>query len=253
MIEIEGLDVWYGTGRQAAHVVRDASLRVERGQSFGLVGESGSGKSTILRAVTGLVPHWSGTIRVDGIDARDGHRGPDRPRFLRAVQMVFQDPFASLHPKRLVGDAISEPMRINRMDDVAARTEALFDAIGLTPSHRFRYPHELSGGQRQRIAIARALALEPDVLLLDEPTSALDVSIQAEILNLLDRLRQERGLTYLIVSHDLAVISHMCGRLAVMKEGRIVETLDRDVLARGSAREAYTRDLIAASGRGSAA
>lgn len=248
MIEIGSLDVWYGAGAEAAHVVRDASLSVGRGQSFGLVGESGSGKSTILRVVSGLVPRWSGRIEIAGRDARAGHRGPDRRAYLRSVQMVFQDPFASLHPKRLVGDAISEPMKINRMDDVADRTDALFEAIGLTPSHRFRYPHELSGGQRQRIAIARALALEPEVLLLDEPTSALDVSIQAEILNLLERLREERGLTYLIVSHDLAVISHMCSRLAVMHDGRLVETMDRDALVHGGARKQYTRDLIAANG-----
>ncbi len=250
MISVETLDVWYGSGRDAAHVVQGASLHVAKGASFGLVGESGSGKSTILRAIAGLVPHWSGDIRVAGIDARAGHGGAGRARFRRTVQMVFQDPFASLHPKRLVGDAVSEPMQINGMDRIAERTDALFADIGLTPAHRFRYPHELSGGQRQRIAIARALALEPQVVLLDEPTSALDVSIQAEILNLLERLRAERGLTYLIVSHDLAVISHMCSTLAVMAQGRIVETMDRASLARGEAKMDYTRALIAASGHG---
>ncbi len=248
MIEVRNLDVWYGRGSAEAHVVRGASLHVERGRSFGLVGESGSGKSTILRAIAGLAPRWTGDIAVAGIDARDGHRGRRRRDFQRTVQMVFQDPFASLHPKRLVGDAVSEPMRIARMTGIDERTDLLFADIGLTPAHRYRYPHELSGGQRQRIAIARALALEPEVMLLDEPTSALDLSIQAEILNLLERLRAERGLTYLIVSHDLAVIGHMCGRLAVMAQGRIVETLDRDALARGDAATEYTRELIAASG-----
>ncbi len=246
MIAVEALDVWYDT----AHVVQDARLSVARGECFGLVGESGSGKSTILRAIAGLVPRWEGRIDVAGIDARAGHTGARRADFRRTVQMVFQDPFASLHPKRLVGDAVSEPMQINGMDDISDRTDALFADIGLTPAHRFRYPHELSGGQRQRIAIARALALEPQVMLLDEPTSALDVSIQAEILNLLARLRDERGLTYLIVSHDLAVISHMCSALAVMAQGRIVETLARDDLARGHAATGYTRALIAASGHG---
>ncbi len=249
MIAVDNLDVWYGKGATQAHVVQGATLTVAKGESFGLVGESGSGKSTILRSIVGLVPRWSGTIGVAGIDARDGHSGAQRPTFRRTVQMVFQDPYASLHPKRLVGDAVSEPMQINGMTDIAARTDALFADIGLTPAHRFRYPHELSGGQRQRIAIARALALEPQVVLLDEPTSALDVSIQAEILNLLARLQAERGLTYLIVSHDLAVISHMCSALAVMARGRIVETMSRDALARGAATIDYTRALIAASGR----
>lgn len=247
MIDIKDLNVWYGRANTRTQVVKSATITVERGQSFGLVGESGSGKSTILRALTGLVPDWDGHMSVDGIDARDGHKGAKRPAFLRSMQMVFQDPYASLHPKRLVGDAVSEPMQINRVDNIDARTDALFTDIGLTPAHRFRYPHELSGGQRQRIAIARALALEPDVLLLDEPTSALDVSIQAEILNLLERLRAERGLTYLIVSHDLAVVSHMCSRLAVMEQGHIVETLDRATLVSGDAQQEYTRQLIAAS------
>ncbi len=247
MIKISDLNVWYGSRSSETQVVQNATLSVARGQSFGLVGESGSGKSTILRAMTGLVPRWAGHMSVDGIDARDGHKGPQRQKYLRTVQMVFQDPYASLHPKRLVGDAVSEPMKINRMDNIPDRTDQLFADIGLLPSHKFRYPHELSGGQRQRIAIARALALEPEVLLLDEPTSALDVSIQAEILNLLERLRAERGLTYLIVSHDLAVISHMCSQLAVMANGRIVETMDRDTLVNGDAQMEYTKTLIAAS------
>lgn len=248
MISVQNLDVWYGEGAHRTQVVHDASLQVSKGESFGLVGESGSGKSTILRAIAGLVPNWSGEITIAGIDAREGHSGAKARAFRRAVQMVFQDPYASLHPKRLVGEAVSEPMQINGMDNVGERTDALFSDIGLTSAHRFRYPHELSGGQRQRIAIARALALEPQVILLDEPTSALDVSIQAEILNLLSRLRSERGLTYLIVSHDLAVVSHMCSALAVMSDGRIVETMNRDALVRSEVQTDYARTLIAASG-----
>ncbi|MGZ9811665.1 ABC transporter ATP-binding protein [Pseudoroseicyclus sp. H15] len=242
-IQIEGLTVSYGEGRGQRQVVQGADIAVEKGECFGLVGESGSGKSTILRAAMGLASQWEGRIEIAGIDAR---KGP-RPAFLRKVQMVFQDPYASLHPRLLIGEAIAEPMRVNRLPRVAERTLELLEAIGLTAAHRYRYPHELSGGQRQRVAIARALALDPEVLLLDEPTSALDVSIQAEVLNLLNKLRAERGLTYLIVSHDLAVISHMCSRLAVMKEGRIVETLGREELTTGAAAEPYTRDLIAAS------
>lgn len=243
MIEIENLNVWFGEGPDRVDAVKDVSISVGEGESFGLVGESGSGKSTILRAAMGLAPTWSGRISIGGIDARSG----DRRQFLKTVQMVFQDPYASLHPRYVIGEAIAEPMRINKIPDSEARTDRLLEAIGLTPAHRFRYPHELSGGQRQRVAVARALSLDPKVLLLDEPTSALDVSIQAEILNLLNRLKKELGLTFMIVSHDLAVVSYMCERLAVMAHGEIVEVMDRETLRSGEAKEQYTRDLIAAS------
>ena len=242
-IEIEGLNVWFGEGAERSDAVIDADIHVSEGESFGLVGESGSGKSTVLRTAMGLSANWTGRIRVADCDARTG----DRATFLKTTQMVFQDPYASLHPRYVVGEAIAEPMRINKIKNTEQRTAELLEAIGLNAGHRFRYPHELSGGQRQRVAIARALALNPKVLLLDEPTSALDVSIQAEVLNLLNRLKQQLGLTFLIVSHDLAVVSYMCERLAVMKAGRIVEVLDRKTLRSGQAKEQYTRDLIAAS------
>jgi len=223
--------------------VEDVSFTVKRGESFGLVGESGSGKSTILRTMVGLNRHWSGRITINGMDARS-----TRQRDLaRTVQMVFQDPYGSLHPRYTIGQQIAEPMIINKLPDPVGRTAELLELIGLGAKFQFRFPHELSGGQRQRVAIARALSLSPRILLLDEPTSALDVSIQAEILNLLNRLRKELGLTFVIVSHDLAVISYMCERLMVMRNAREVETLTREQLRARDVKDAYSRELLAAS------
>ena len=239
MISIENLDVVFGD----THAVRDASLAVADGESFGLVGESGSGKSTILRAVSGLNPGWTGRITVNG-QGQGRHR--DRG-FFKLCQMVFQDPYGSLHPRQTVDAALMEPLAIHGFDNRDARVERVLKDVGLGPSFRFRYPHQLSGGQRQRVAIARALILEPRVMLLDEPTSALDVSVQAEILNLLKRLRTERGLTYLMVTHNLAVVSVMCDRLAVMNRGRIFETLTADQLRDGTVAEPYTAQLLRAS------
>ena len=161
--------------------------------------------------------------------------------------MVFQDPYASLHPRHTVDRVLSEPLAIHGFDDAEARIERALNDVGLGRGFRFRYPHQLSGGQRQRVAIARALILEPKVLLLDEPTSALDASIQAEVLNLLDRIRAERGLTYILVSHDLAVVAHMCERLMVMQQGLAVEELTRAELQARQAGQTYTRDLLTAS------
>jgi peptide/nickel transport system ATP-binding protein len=165
----------------------------------------------------------------------------------RVVQMVFQDPYSSLHPRYVIGHQIAEPMHINGIDNPRRRAAELLDLIGLGAEFLYRYPHELSGGQRQRVAIARALSLSPRILLLDEPTSALDVSIQAEILNLLNRLRRELQLTFVIVSHDMAVISYMCERLMVMRDARPVETLSRQQLRSGEIANEYTRTLISAA------
>jgi len=242
MITIEGLTVTFGRGADAVAAVQGVSFTVAEGESFGLVGESGSGKSTVLRVLARLNPSFGGVARIGGVDvaARD-------PRFPRLAQMVFQDPYGSLHPRHTVDRALTEPLSIHGIGDVNARVEAALTQVGLGPAFRYRYPHQLSGGQRQRVAIARALMLEPRVLLLDEPTSALDVSVQAEILNLLRRLRAERGLTYLLVSHNLAVIAHMCDRLAVMNRGRVVEEMAVATLRADAPREAYTRQLLAAS------
>lgn len=243
LINIKDLDVRFGSGAEAVHAVRGVSFSVEQGETFGLVGESGSGKSTVLRAMSGLNPDWTGTIEIGG-ERLGAER--DKP-FYKRVQMVFQDPYGSLHPRHTVDRILSEPCQIHGMTDIEDRVRDVLVAVGLGPTFRFRFPHQLSGGQRQRVAIARALILEPEILLLDEPTSALDVSVQAEILNLLQRLKQERGLTFLLVSHDLAVIAHMCDRLAVMNAGRIVEELTVAQLRASEPREAYTRQLLRAS------
>lgn len=243
MIEIQDLSVAFGEAGQRVVAVDGVSLRVSPGESFGLVGESGSGKSTILRAVAGLIDHWGGSIRIDG---RAVGRKRDRD-FYRLVQMVFQDPFGSLHPKHTVDRILSEPLIIHGLDNAEARVRAALDQVQLGPSFRFRYPHQLSGGQRQRVAIARALILSPRLILLDEPTSALDVSIQAEILNLLDDIRRDLGVTYLLVSHDLGVVAHMCDRLAVMRQGALVEVASQGDLAAGELREPYSRQLMLAS------
>ena len=243
LVETRALDVTFGTGAGRVAAVRDVSFNVAEGESFGIVGESGSGKSTVLRAICGLAPTSGGEIRIAG----EPVRSPRNPAFYRRVQMVFQDPYASLHPRHTIDRVLSEPLAIHGFDDRETRVETALEDVGLGSDFRFRYAHQLSGGQRQRVAIARALILEPRVLLLDEPTSALDASIQAEVLNLLDRLRDEHGLTYLLVSHDLAVVAHMCERLIVMQNGRSVEELTRERLQRREAGQEYTRALLVAS------
>jgi len=243
MIEIGDLVIAFGRGADEVRAVDGVSLSITTGESFGLVGESGSGKSTVLRAIAGLIDRWQGSILIDGAPVRR-RRGL---AFHRKVQMVFQDPYGSLHPRHTVDRILSEPLAIHGMARDDARIHRALDEVGLDRSFRFRFAHQLSGGQRQRVAIARALMIEPEVILLDEPTSALDVSIQAEVLNLLTRLRRERGLTYLFVSHDLAVISHMCGRLAVMRGGEIVETMDVSRLREGMPQHPYTQQLFRAA------
>jgi peptide/nickel transport system ATP-binding protein len=243
MIEAENLGVTFGHGRGEVRAVRGVSFRVARGEAYGLVGESGSGKSTVLRAMARQTPGWSGTIRIDGAEL--GQRRDKATA--RRMQMVFQDPYGSLHPRHTVNDILNEPLEIHRIGDRDRRVLQVLREVGLGVELRFRYPHQISGGQRQRVAIARALILEPEILLLDEPTSALDVSVQAEILNLLSRLRREHGLTYIMVSHNLAVVAHLCERIAVMNRGRFVEELTSAQLRTASPREEYTRQLIAAS------
>jgi ABC-type dipeptide/oligopeptide/nickel transport system ATPase subunit len=239
MIEIAGLTVRFGEFQ----AVQGVSFRVAEGEAFGLVGESGSGKTTVLKALAGLVHDWRGRIALEGETL-----GQRRSRaFCRKVQMVFQDPYGSLHPRHTVDRTLAEPALIHGLGDTGGRIERMLEAVGLDPGFRYRYPHQLSGGQRQRVAIARALMLEPKVLLLDEPTSSLDVSVQAEILNLLSDLRAARGLTYLFVSHNLAVIAHMCGRLAVMNRGRIVEEVPAAALATGALADPYSRQLLKSS------
>lgn len=243
MLTVENLCVWFGGGRDRVDAVRQASFHVERGASFGLVGESGSGKSTILRAIMGLATNWAGAISVDDQPVTKKRK----KAFYKTVQMVFQDPYASLHPRHSVDQVLGETLHLHGFRDIDARVVKLLDDVGLGGKFRFRYPHQLSGGQRQRVAIARALAPEPSILLLDEPTSALDVSVQAEILNLLTDLRSEQKLTYVMVSHDLSVVGHMCEQLAVMKDGEIVEIMDVETLRTAQARHSYSQELLAAS------
>jgi peptide/nickel transport system ATP-binding protein len=243
MIAVDGLVVSFGDDDEVKRAVDGIGFRVREGETFGLVGESGCGKSTVLRVLAGLNPTYAGRLRIAGREV-----GPKRDKALmKSVQMVFQDPYGSLHPRQTVNAQLMEPLRIQGLDDAAGRVERALAAVGLGAGFRYRYPHQLSGGQRQRVAIARALVLEPDVLLLDEPTSALDVSVQAEVLNLLADLKAAGGLTYVLVSHDLGVIAHMCDRLAVMTEGRIVEELDVQALVAGAARHPYTVTLLRAS------
>ena len=238
-ITLEGLEVVFDRFR----ALKGVSLEVREGESYGLVGESGSGKSTLLRAITGLAPVASGKITVNGKTL-----GKTRDKaFYREVQMVFQDPYGSLHPRQTVDRLLQEPLAIHGIADGEKRIERALDEVGLGKGFRFRYAHQLSGGQRQRVAIARALILEPSVLLLDEPTSALDASVQAEVLNLLEEVRRRRRLTFLMVSHDLAIVTHMCERLMVMQNGEAVETLTASQLIGHRVSEDYTRNLLRAS------
>ena len=243
MIEVRNLNVVFRNGGTAMHAVRDVSLNIAEGETFGIVGESGSGKSTILRALAGLVPSTSDHMEINGHVA-----GPKRNRDERRfMQFVFQDPYGSLHPRQTVDATLREPLIIHKIADKDVKIQKALGDVGLSPQHRFRYPHQLSGGQRQRVAIARALILAPPILLLDEPTSALDVSIQAEILYLLSNLRKTYSLTSILVSHDLAVVAHLCSRIAVMQFGRLVEVISAEDLRSGNVRETYTRQLISAS------
>jgi peptide/nickel transport system ATP-binding protein len=240
VISLEHVTVSYGSGAHLIMAAKDVSFTVEEGEAFGLVGESGSGKSTVLRAIAGLIPHAEGRVMLSGQEMQDRRTKAER----KMVQMVFQDPYGSLHPNQTVDQTLSMPVAIHGLGNADRRVAAALQEVGLGREHRYRYPHQLSGGQRQRVAIARALILEPRILLLDEPTSALDVSVQAEILNLLGRLRRDHRLTALMVSHDLAVIAHLCERIAVMSHGAVIELTTADALASGKVTHPYTRQLL---------
>ena len=235
MIAVEKLRIRFGS----VEAVRGVSFSVAKGESFGIVGESGAGKSSVLRAIAGLNHDWEGRILLDGEPV-----APRRPRaFFRRVQMVFQDPYGSLHPRQSIDRQLAEPLIVHEIDGIDARILRALDEVALPPRLRFRYPHQLSGGQRQRVAIARALISEPEVLLLDEPTSSLDVSIQAEILNLLADLQGARRLTYVLVSHNLAVVTHLCPMIGVMQAGEMVEKLSVEDLRAGRTTYPHTAQL----------
>jgi len=230
VLHIQGLQVSFERDGTTYVAVDSVSFTVLRGQCYGLLGESGCGKSTILRTVAGLNANWTGTIEIDGTPL-----GAKRTReFYRHVQMVFQDPYDSLHPRMTINQILKEPLKIHGMDNQDSRVSDILEQVRLPIAIRYRYPHQLSGGQRQRVSIARALILEPSLLLLDEPTSALDVSIQAEIMDLLQNLRKDKRLSYLLVSHDMAVLAQLSNTVGVMDKGRIVEELTAQDLEQGA-------------------
>lgn len=255
LIEARNMFKWFPIkggllGRTVAHVkaVDGVSLDVIRGETLGLVGESGSGKTTVGRVIMRLTPATKGQIFFDGADITR-LKGGHLKRYRRRMQMVFQDPYASLDPRQTVSSALTETMRINQVvrsrEEAKRAAETLIATVGLNPDHLARFPHEFSGGQRQRIAVARALAVNPQFLLLDEPTSSLDVSVQAQILNLLKKLQTEFNLTYMFISHNLSVIKHMSERVAVMYLGRIVEIASADRLF-SNPKHPYTFALLSA-------
>jgi ABC-type glutathione transport system ATPase component len=234
--------------RRTIVAVDGVDLLLSKGESVGLVGESGSGKSTVGRLLLGLIAPSGGSVTIGGRDlAKLGKR--EMRALRRDIQIVFQNPHAALHPRMTVAQALAEPLKIQggfSRDEVGQRVAAMVDTISLPQSFLGRYPHELSGGQKQRICIARALMLNPKILVLDEPTSALDVSVQAQILEFLDRLRNELGLTYLFISHNLAVVQAMCSRILVMYRGKVVEAGPApEILTTPS--HGYTRRLLAAT------
>jgi oligopeptide/dipeptide ABC transporter ATP-binding protein len=236
-----------GGGRQVVRAVDGVSLSVRRGETLGLVGETGCGKSTLARCITRLHDLTSGTVVFDGDDISRLPARRLRP-YRRRMQMVFQDPYGSLNPRRRVGSIIADPFAANKLISGPGRkdrVQELMELVGLNPEHYNRFPAEFSGGQRQRIGLARALALQPDLLVCDEPVSALDVSIQAQIINLLADLQEKLGLTYVFIAHDLSVVRHVSDRIAVMYLGRIVEVGETEALF-SAPRHPYTRALLSA-------
>jgi ABC-type oligopeptide transport system ATPase subunit len=255
LLEVKGLKTWFPIRRgilqrTVGHVkaVDDVSFFVRRGETLGLVGESGCGKTTVGRTLLRLIPNSGGDVRFDGKDVF-GANAVDLRRLRREMQIIFQDPGGSLNPRMRVGSIIGEPLEVHGLtqsaDETRAKVEELLVKCGLWKQAADRYPHEFSGGQRQRIGIARALSLNPRLIVCDEPTSALDVSIQSQILNLLGDLQDEMGLSYLFISHDMAVIHHICDRIAVMYNGKIVEEGSREEIINRPKHE-YTQALLSA-------
>ena len=248
ILDVRHLKKYFKTGRGMLHAVDDISFTIERGKTLGLVGESGCGKSTTGRAILRLIEPTSGEVFFEGEDVVKLSREEMRKR-RKDMQIIFQDPFSSLDPKKTVSQAISEPIRINRIlkdkRQIEDRVMELMDTVGLAERLVNTYPHELDGGRRQRIGIARALAMEPKLIICDEPVSALDVSIQAQILNLMDDLQEQLGLTYIFITHDLAVVNHFADEIAVMYLGSIVEKAPSEELFEHPIHP-YTRALLSA-------
>ena len=233
--------------RQLLRAVDGVSFDIARGETLALVGESGCGKSTVARLLVGLYEPTRGGFEFDGQDAHAAFKTPQGRHLRRRIQMIFQDPYASLNPRWIVEDIIAEPLREHAIETnpeaLHARVDDLLRSVGLSPQDRVKYPHQFSGGQRQRISIARALATQPEFLVCDEPTSALDVSVQAQVLNIMKDLQRERGLTYLFISHNLAVVRHVSDQVGVMYLGRLVELAPKHTLF-DSPRHPYTRMLL---------
>ena len=233
--------------RTLLHAVDGVSFEIEKGKTLALVGESGCGKSTVARLLVGLYEPTRGGLTFDGQDAHAAFKGPNAKAMRRRIQMIFPDPYASLNPRWLVQDIIGEPLRehglITDKDALKTRVGELLQSVGLSPLDMVKYPHQFSGGQRQRISIARALATEPEFLVCDEPTSALDVSVQAQVLNIMKDLQRERQLTYLFISHNLAVVRHVSDQVGVMYLGRLVELADKHTLF-SQPQHPYTRMLL---------
>lgn len=249
LLQVEDLRVTYRAGRRTVAAVQGVSFELARGRCLGVVGESGSGKSSLARAILRLEDGVAGRVRFDGQDVRTLKR-PDLLAFRRRAQMVFQDPIGSLNPRLKVGSALAEVLRVHRLAKTrgaaAAQAAQWLETVGLDAAYAGRFPHELSGGQRQRVNLARALCVGAEFLIADEPVSALDVSVQAQILNLLKTLQERRGITWMLIGHDLAVMRHMADEVIVMKAGAVVERgAAADVLARPV--HAYTKELLAAA------
>jgi len=255
LIRIRGLRKWFPITRGIlfqkrigdVHAVDGVDLEIYKGETLGLVGETGCGKSTLARVVMRLYEATEGTIEFDGQDVTH-FKGGDLRAMRREMQMIFQDPFASLNPRKTVGSIIGTPYRLHKVvprKQIKSEVQQLMELVGLNPEHYNRYPHEFSGGQRQRIGVARSLALRPKLIVCDEPVSALDVSIQAQVLNLLEDLQEEFNLTYLFIAHDLSVVKHVSDRVAVMYLGKIVEMAEGDTLYRNP-KHPYTGALLSA-------
>jgi len=248
ILEVKNLKKYFNLGKGAVlKAVDDVSFSIKRGETFGLVGESGCGKSTTGRTIIRLYDATEGTVLFKGKDVHK-MQGRELKQFNREMQMIFQDPYASLNPRMTVGDIIGEGIDIHNLLKGRARQERIFEllnTVGLNAEHAGRFPHEFSGGQRQRIGIARSLAIEPEFIIADEPISALDVSIQAQVVNLMKRLQNERGLTYLFVAHDLAMVKHISDRIGVMYLGSLVEVAESNELYR-KPMHPYTEALLSA-------